>query len=145
MEQAINDVLVKKDWQDAWSVRLGGSWQLLPGQLSVSLGGFWEQAAAPDSHAHLDFPAGERMGLGSGLTYTFNLSDSTSLDLTLAYNYTSQKDITVTEADGRVYQQRPLSPCTEANNCDDEVGLVANTGTFETAFQQLGLAAAIKF
>jgi long-subunit fatty acid transport protein len=144
-DRALNDVVVKKSWQDVLSVRLGGSWQVLPGQLSLSMGGFWEQAAAPDSHAHLDFPAGERLGLGSGLTYTFTLSPSTSLDLTVAYNYTSQKDITVSEAEGRVYQQRPLSPCNQESNCDDASGIVANAGTFQSVFQQIGLAAGLKF
>ncbi|MBV69977.1 MAG: hypothetical protein CMH52_01385 [Myxococcales bacterium] len=144
-QQTINNVVVEKNWQDSLSIRLGGTYVVSPDVLSVSAGGFWEQAAAPTGYSHLDFPAGERMGLALGMTYTMDLSESSQLDLSIAYNYTDHKAINVSEEESRVIQQRPLTPCNIEGNCDPADGVTVNAGKFKTVYQQVGLAATVRF
>lgn len=58
------------DWQDTWSLRLGGSYRfrLRPGlELLLRAGGFYESAAEPDETTRLDFLPLARLGLTAGL------------------------------------------------------------------------------
>ncbi|MEE2788208.1 MAG: outer membrane protein transport protein [Myxococcota bacterium] len=140
-------VTIEKNWHDTWSVRLGGTWNVMPDQLDVSLGGFWEQGAAPDAYYHLDFPSSDRIGVGSGVTVA--LGRDSGLSLTLAYLIVLLDDVQLDANDARVYQQRPLRPCTPEAPCtytnangqqSTSVNPAANAGTYTSTFHQLGVA-----
>ncbi|MGC6418432.1 MAG: OmpP1/FadL family transporter [Bradymonadia bacterium] len=144
LELAINDVQIDKNWQDTLSIRFGGSYQVIDDTLLVSAGAYWEQAAAPKGYSHIDFPAGERMGAGTGFTYTLAVGEATYLDLSVAYSLTKHADINVSESEAKVYQQRPLSPCSMENMCDPPNGVSVNAGRFRTTFHQVGLALGLR-
>ena len=111
-------------------------------------GGFWESAAADPAYAHLDFPAGERLGYGLGVSWYPTIGDrsngqgqGTRFGLTLAYGETFQQDIEVGAGEGRVYQQRPLSPCPD---CRGGEAQAVNEGRFKTHFRTLSVALSIQ-
>ena len=138
----LNDVVIEKKWQDAYTLSLGGSYWIAPGELELLGGTFWESAAAKPAYAHLDFPAGERVGYGLGVSWypligeKSNPEGSTRLGFTVAYGETFQKDIEVGAGEGRVYQQRPLSPCPA---CPGGAQTAVNEGLFKTHFRTLSL------
>lgn len=135
------DVIIEKRWQDTVSVRLGGTWAVLGDDLGISLGGFWESGAVPNNYEHLDFLSFDRFGLGLGVRGKIG-----PMILTAAYQHVFQEDRTVTEANSKVYQVRPLDPCPEA--CDGGKGwsgVPSNAGTFESGYDMLSLGVQASF
>lgn len=142
------DTLIEKRWQDTFSVRLGGTWNLIGqaptdgdpmpdsvGDLQLSLGGYWESAAVPHNYEHLDFLSFQRVGLGIGLAGRVG-----PLRLKAAYSHVFQEDREVGERYGKVYQQRPLDPCPD--RCDNGAGwsgVPANAGRFESGYDIFSL------
>jgi long-subunit fatty acid transport protein len=132
--QEVEDLVIEKQWNDTVSVRLGGDYRVVPEVLDVRVGGFWENGAAPEAYSHIDFPSFDRVGLGAGLTY--HLSDS-GVAISAAYMHVFQEERTVTEAYGKTFQQRPLTPCPQ--ECGGLSGVVANAGKFTTNFDIVSL------
>ena len=130
---ALTTLTLEKRWRDTYSVRFGGTWNAVEDLFSVSAGALWESGASHNRYSHLDFPSFDRLGFGAG----FRLQGS-GVDFSLAYLHILQEDREVSEQIGKVFQQRPLSPCPE--NCGPITGVPANAGTFETAFHQLQLS-----
>lgn len=137
-EAGLNDLKLDKRWKDTFSVRLGGTVQVLPDMLSLSLGGLWESGATPDQYSSLDFPSFDRYGVGGGLQAKFY-----GIELSVAYMHVFQEDRTVSEASGKVFQQRPLAPCPDA--CEEITGVPVNAGVFKTAYHQLNMSLALHF
>lgn len=124
-----------KNFQDAFSFRLGGSYAFLP-WLSAHLGGFYETGAQPDAYTNVDFVSWDRFA--GGLGATFHLFDQ--LDVDIAYQHIISPDRTVT--DGKVHQQVPLASC-QGPNYDSEYcnpkglapGNPQNNGQWSASFQ----------
>ena len=131
------DVKIDKNWKDTVSVRLGGTWTAAR-WLGVSAGGFWESGATPTAYTHLDYPSFDRFGVGGGLRFQFY-----GVDFNVAYNHTFQVDRDVSELEGKVFQQRPISPCPA--NCGGSLGVPANAGHYESSFDQLVLGLQLHF
>ena len=72
------------NWEDTWSLRLGGSyqlWDLIPdGNLRFSLGGFYDSEAMSSEYTRLDFLPLSRWGLSVGVGATWRW-----LSLTVGY------------------------------------------------------------
>lgn len=135
-DSEISDVTIDKAWKDAWTINAGGGYWLLPKALQLQAGLYWESAAAEPGYAHLDFPAGERYGFGTGITYFLKSSDNDAkIGLSLAYGETIHRPIEVGAGEGRVYKQRPLAPCPD--NCDGSPGAAVNEGRFDTHHRTL--------
>jgi long-subunit fatty acid transport protein len=132
--QEVEDLVIEKQWNDTVSVRLGGDYRVVPEVLDVRAGGFWENGAAPEAYSHIDFPSFDRVGLGAGLTY--HLKDS-GVAISAAYMHVFQEERSVSEAYGKTFQQRPLTPCPQ--ECDGLSGVVANAGKFTTSFDIVSL------
>lgn len=135
----VHDLSIQKQWQDTVSIRAGGEYRVLPAVLDVRAGAFVENGAAPDAYSHIDFPSFDRLGLGAGLTW--HALDT--LDVSAGYMHVFQESRTISEADGKQFQQRPAHPCPE--ECTDPAtgapipGVVANAGTFESSFDIVSL------
>lgn len=142
--QQLLPISLDKSWRDAFSVRAGGDYNVIEDHLWVRAGGFWERGAVQDVYAHLDFPSFNRWGLSAGLT-----AGLPGAEFSIGYQHIFQADVTVTEANSRVYQQRPLRPCPEF--CMDEAsglatnGVPANAGLFESAFDMIGISVDLNF
>ena len=130
-DSEISDVTIDKAWKDAWTINAGGGYWLLPKALQLQAGLYWESAAAEPGYAHLDFPAGERYGFGTGITYFLKRSDNDAkIGLSLAYGETIHRPIEVGAGEGRVYKQRPLAPCPDnwmAARCGCQRGAILHT------------------
>lgn len=140
----VEDVSIQKRWRDTFSVRLGGTYAVLPGNLALSAGAYVEQGASHPRYTHLDFLTTDRLGLGAGFEVVLlDDPDGLQLDLIAAYNHVFQEDRTVREQDGKVIQQRPIAQCPES--CAGYTGVVANAGTFESSFDQVSFAINARF
>jgi len=139
------NTVIEKRWKDTMSVRLGGTWNLLPedpktsgwanagSPLQLSLGGYWESGAVPEGYEHLDFLSFDRIGVGVGVTGRVG-----PVRLKIAYSHVFQEERTVSERYGKVFQQRPLDPCPDT--CDNGAGwsgVPANAGKFESGYDLL--------
>ncbi|MSQ85114.1 MAG: hypothetical protein EXR77_19945 [Myxococcales bacterium] len=130
-------VTIAKKWRDTVALRVGGTYWASDA-MGVSAGGYIEQGATPHNYSHLDFPSFNRLGLGGGIRYK-----GQSINGNLSYVHVFQETREVSEAYGKVTQQRPMSPCPE--DCDGFDNIPANAGKFETGYDMLSLSVAYKF
>ena len=128
---------IQKRWQNTWSVRAGGSAEVAKG-LKVSLGGYWEQGAVPQNYEHLDFPSFDRLGVGTGVRW-----QGEHMQAGLSYAHVFQETREVSETYGKVFQERPLSPCPA--NCGGLSPVPVNNGVFETSYDQFSATVGYKF
>lgn len=133
-EMDLGTLYQEKNYQDSYSLRLGGSYAINE-WLSAHAGGYYETAAQPIEYTNVDFVSWDRFAGGLGVT--FRLYDH--FDLDLAYQHVFMPDRKVTN--GRVHQQVPLSGC-KAPNYDQfcEVpgtppGNPQNNGDWSASFQ----------
>ncbi len=61
-------VVQPKDWNDAWSARLGGSFNLFDKALQIHGGGFYETSAIPNTTYSVELVCGDKVGVGVGLS-----------------------------------------------------------------------------
>jgi len=136
--QELYDLKIPKKWKDTVSVRLGGDVFALPPYLTVRAGGYFETATQDREFAHLDFPAFMRGGVGAGLT-----AGAKGVYGTVGFLHVFQRDQVISEAQGQVFQQRPIRPCPEG--CEGLSGVPANAGTFTSSYDLLNLGIEIRF
>jgi long-subunit fatty acid transport protein len=65
-------IVQPKDWEDTVSVRLGGTVALWDRMLELHTGGFFESSAIPNTTYSVDIVDGDKVGLGAGLSGTWN-------------------------------------------------------------------------
>lgn len=144
----IGRIIVPKQWKDVVSVKLGGDLALVPDRWTLRAGAYYESAVAPASTANVDFPGGPQLGGALGGSF---LADGWELALTYQFRY--QPSVTVSEADARVYQQVPASPCaapyTDPNNCNahylGQPAPAVNAGTYRASSHLVSLAFLYRF
>ena len=90
-----------RNWKDTYSVRVGGQWNAIPKRLIARLGWWWESAAQPLSYTMIDLPSWDRFGLGFGLSTEWR-----GVEVAFSYMHIFQLSRTVSEGQGRVYQQQ---------------------------------------
>jgi long-subunit fatty acid transport protein len=61
-------VVQPKDWNDAWSARLGGSFNMFDKALQIHGGGFYETSAIPNTTYSVELVCGEKVGVGVGVS-----------------------------------------------------------------------------
>jgi long-chain fatty acid transport protein len=77
---------VPHGFKDVFGVRLGGDYNILPDQLAVRAGGFFESQAAVPQYQNIDFDAASRFGVALGGTYRLRIGDH-PLDLMAGYGH----------------------------------------------------------
>jgi long-subunit fatty acid transport protein len=136
----LNDVSIDKRWRDTLSARLGGSYRVVKG-LKLSAGTFYEQGATPRQYANIDFPSYDRVGLAGGVSYEV----ASGIELVVGYLHIFEVDFTVDETEAKVFQQRPINPCTPDGGCGRNAqgeaysGVPANAGRHRASFQNITL------
>lgn len=63
-------IVQPKDYNDAWSLRLGGTLGLFDRTLEVHTGGFYETGAIPNETYNVEFVDGDKLGFGVGVSGT---------------------------------------------------------------------------
>lgn len=61
-------IVQPKDWNDAWSVRLGGTLALWDSLLELHGGGFYETSAIPNETYSVELVCGDKIGIGAGVS-----------------------------------------------------------------------------
>ena len=76
-------------FKDVFGVRLGGDYNVLPDQLAIRAGAFFETAAADSTYQNIDFVASDRIGFALGGTYRIKFSETkgNALDLMAGYGH----------------------------------------------------------
>ena len=143
----LGDIRVPKAWRDTIAVKLGGDVAVIPDRLALRAGAFYETAVAPSSNANVDFAGGQMFGGTVGASYLFG-----AWEVALGYQFRRQATVTVSEADGRVYQQVPATACPPpytSTLCHpaflNRPPPVVNAGTYNAEFHHLSLAAIYRF
>lgn len=99
-EMTFKKLVLARNYQDTFSVRLGGQWNAIPKWLTVRAGGWWESPAHPVGYTMVDFPSFNRFGLAFGLS-----SEWRGVEIGFAYAHIFQQDRTVCVNQARIYQQ----------------------------------------
>jgi long-subunit fatty acid transport protein len=85
------DTQIEKHWKDQVSLRLGGTYNVLPGKLGISAGTHYETRGVDPSYMQIDFWPVSRFGLSGGVTVRV----FKSIDLVLSYAHIFQETIVV--------------------------------------------------
>ena len=144
----LGTITVPKQWNDVLSIKLGGDFNVVPGRWTLRAGVYYETAAAPAAYANVDFPAGPQLGGALGASLLLR-----RWELALTYQLRYQPSVTIAEANARVYQQTPASPCaapyTDPNTCNanylGQPAPAANAGTYAATSHLVSLAFIYRF
>ncbi len=93
-------LVLARNYQDTFSLRLGGQWNAIPKWLTVRAGGWWESPAHRVGYTMLDFPSLNRFGLAAGLSTEWR-----GIEFGIAYAHVFQQDRTVCVNQAGIYQQ----------------------------------------
>ncbi len=133
-ELPFQPVKIPKEYEDTWSLRLGGQASPLR-WLTVHAGAYVETGAVPEGNTNLDFTSFDRLGASGGLSF-----DWRNWRLSLAYSHIFQADRTVSAEDTAVYKQYPVQ---ETSPQVDWVKVGA--GTFSSSFDIVSAAVSAGF
>ncbi|MGD0530651.1 MAG: outer membrane protein transport protein [Polyangiaceae bacterium] len=80
---------VTHDFRDVVGVRLGGDYNILPDQLTIRAGAFFETQAANSVYQNIDFDGADRFGIAAGGQYRihFGSENQHALDLMAGYGH----------------------------------------------------------
>jgi hypothetical protein len=138
---------IEKRWRDTVAVSLGGDVAVIPDKLVLRGGAFYETAVADPAYANVDFAWGRQVGGALGGSVVFG-----RWQLMIAYQLRVQPKMTVSEANGRVYQQVPDSAClppytgaTCNPNYQGQPSPTINGGSYTAASHFVLLAALYRF
>jgi long-chain fatty acid transport protein len=80
---------VRHHFKDVFGVRVGGDYNVLPDQLAVRAGAFFETPAADTTYQNIDFDSANRIGFALGAQYRIKFSETkgNALDVMLGYGH----------------------------------------------------------
>jgi long-subunit fatty acid transport protein len=129
------DFVFRKSFDDAFSVRLGGEHELVPGRLTVRAGYLHETSAVPLASTSVDFPNWERDAVSVGASLAIPRTPVT-LDVAYAHHFLPTRTVT----DSGIRQV--VTPCLTPG-CADPAPTVVGDGTYEAALDVL--SASLRF
>jgi hypothetical protein len=125
------DTQIEKYWKDQVSVRLGGTYNVVPGKLGVSAGTHYETRGVNPDYMQIDFWPVSRLGLHGGVTVRV----FKSVDLVLSYAHIFQETIVVAAPEHQhrseiyaCYAPAPVNPTEPppTQTCNAPPGEIAN-------------------
>jgi long-subunit fatty acid transport protein len=132
------DIIFEKDFQDAYSVRVGGDYVLLPGRLTVRAGYLHETSAIPLKSVSVDFGNWQRDAVSVGGSVTI----ARGLVASFAYAHHFMPDQHVNVPDPVENIKQVVTPCLTIG-CPQPtptgVGNGVYTGSLDVASLSLGL------
>ena len=123
------DIVFSKSFDDAFSVRVGGEHELVPGQLTVRAGYLHETSAVPLKSTSVDFPNWERDAVSIGASIAIPRTPIT-LDVAYAHHFLPKRTVT---GSGIV---QVVTPCLTPG-CADPAPTVVGDGTYEASLDVL--------
>jgi len=132
--KAMPDATVPKHFRDVYSIRLGSDIEVWPGNIAIRVGGFYQTSAYPENYDtfSVDFPYGEQIGAGAGLTW----HAARFLDVNAGYMHIYQFDVEVEEG---IVQQQGL-PYEDPDGNKFDIGNTINNGSYEVSLDLFGLS-----
>jgi long-subunit fatty acid transport protein len=126
---------VEKRWKDQLSLRVGGTYNVLPGRFGVSAGFHYENRGVDPSYMQLDYWPLSRVGLHGGIIFRV----ARSIDLVFSYAHIFQETLVVGAP-----QHEPVNTIDERfrmtgelNTIDKSVGLFRRGGAREPLQEQV--------
>ncbi len=123
------DIVFQKNFDDAFSVRLGGEHELVPGRLTVRAGYLHETSAVPLASTSVDFPNWQRdvVALGASLAIP---RTSVTLDVAYAHHFLPARTVTASAI------QQVVTPCLTPG-CTDPAPTVVGNGSYDASLDVL--------
>lgn len=119
----VTPLTVPQNWENAFSIRIGGSYQLAE-PVTLRAGYTYEMGAVPDEFLTVFNPDGNKHLFGSGVTYDWNQFE---LDFSLAFYQVADRNI----ANSRQRQLNPL-------DAEDELATIVGNGQYRTSHLIVG-------
>lgn len=132
------DFTLERRWQDTYSVRVGGQWNVLAGPLDLALrlGGLWESAAVPHARTITDFASFDRFGVAFGLSGAWH-----GVELSFAYAHIFQLPRNVYPDEAEVHMLR-MNPDFSGEIIE---GPVVNAGHYESSYDVISVGLQLHF
>jgi long-chain fatty acid transport protein len=143
------DIYLPHQWNDQWSLRLGGDWNPIPGLLSLRLGASIETSAYDSSlvfsdndakrYVNLDFIPAFRVGIHGGLTVRLG-----RLDVSLAYAHVFQETVEIGAPSAACNMDQAnctpdMAQLRQVSALNPETASIANAGIYEVDYDLLTL------
>ncbi|MGZ3473335.1 MAG: OmpP1/FadL family transporter [Polyangiales bacterium] len=149
------DASIEKHWKDTVGVRLGGEYVVIPDQLGIRLGGFFQTKGQDEQYLNLDFHPGQMLGLNIGATYRINKT----VDVALGYGHIFVKAFDNTATGGQLRglvgtlpDHSPASPdqktygiCSQNGTPEYRTCDPVNTGRLTSSYNIVSLGTTIHF
>ncbi len=130
-------IVQPKDWQDAMSLRAGGSLALFDKMIEVHGGGFYETSAIPNSTYSVELVDGDKVGLGLGVSGKLN-----GVRLDVGYGHVFIFDRTIGTdsivAAGNVVVPPPIA-------AEGELRTRVAMGTYRASYNMLNVGVTVAF
>lgn len=107
LEDDFTQLNIDRHLEDAVSVRLGGSYSLVPKSFAVNAGGFFETRGVNPDYASIDSFAFQRIGTGLGVTWRVG-----DFDLLAAYAHIFQEELDVAPPTHEPFTRATADPTT---------------------------------
>jgi long-chain fatty acid transport protein len=133
-----DDVVFKTGFQDAFSVRLGGDWQIRD-WVQVRAGGHYETSAFPEEWVGVLLSDAPKFGVGAGATFT--IADRVAIDVGGAYQGYAPQNIDSSE----ITQQALWTNATDPSETAVVSGKVVGNGTITSSVTYVAIGASVYF
>lgn len=138
---------VPHHYKDVLGMRLGGDFNVLPNQLALRAGAYYETKGQDDTYQNIDFVGGSRLGLAAGGSYRVPIGAS-SLDLMLGFMHVFVSDQTNNGPEGvhaltGTKCNPPTAPC--GDRTPYRTNWPINLGTITNAFNVFNVGANYRF
>lgn len=118
--------VIPKHWKDQMSVRVGGTYNVLPGRFAISLGAHYENRGVDPAYMQIDFWPVSRVGLHAGV----KIRVARTIDLVLSYAHMFQETLVlgapVNDTNDKIVGRYNMTGLVDA--IDKRVGAPASRG-----------------
>jgi hypothetical protein len=120
-DPSMTTTTVQKRWKDQFSVRLGGSYNILPGLFGISAGFHYENRGVDPSYMQIDYWPLQRVGLHAGV----RVRVAGTIDLMFSYAHIFQETLVVGAPPHETFQVIGMQYATmgTVSNIDKRVGI----------------------
>lgn len=108
-ENALQPIDIHRNWQDAWSIRLGVRVAILPQYLFIRAGYFYETSAIPEKHFNVSEISGQRHAITAGLEGRIP-AGPVWIVINAGYLHTFEKPLDINNSEERNIILQPTSP-----------------------------------
>jgi long-subunit fatty acid transport protein len=131
-DRALDNIIFQKDYQDAFSVRVGADYELLPSRLTVRAGYLHETSAIPTRSVSVDFGNWQRDAVSVGATA--KLWKGLTASVAYAHHFIADQNVTDSKVDQKV------TPCVSSPGCADTMGTIVGNGLYKASLDVVSLS-----